>query len=134
MITPQQLFDFALSLKTSQSNLNDEAAWRTATSRFYYSAFHLCDELVKRKRLTASNGTAHQRVIDALLHSKDRTLSKMGKQLQQCKLRRVLADYRLDAPFVMREVTQQCKACGDIIETATRELEAINKPKPQESA
>lgn len=79
--------------RNDKSSVNEEAACRSAVSRAYYAALHICkDFLVNKYNLDPKYELTylHQKVPEAL---KDRGYGRIGNNLQRLKKERRKADY-----------------------------------------
>lgn len=96
-VTPEGLLDAAQSI----ANGDREVDWRNATSRAYYAAYHRCRLAAQDARLSvAETGGMHAALIKALTAPlTSSSLKSLGYLLEQCRQRRVEADYRIDEKF-----------------------------------
>lgn len=81
---------------------DSEAFWRSAANRYYYYAFHRCQQLAEEAQLPPAknqNTGSHERLISRLINSSDNRLKKLGNTLRTFKKIRVKADYQLKASF-----------------------------------
>ena len=107
-VTPQELRDAAQQAAANAGA--NEVERRAAASRTYYAAFHRC-ALIARSKPVFVGGT-HAETIRALTKSKDRQVRGIGWRLEQCRQRRVRADYYLDDDFTPNDaqlITAECK-------------------------
>ena len=96
---------------------NSEADWRNATSRAYYAAFHHCRSVAQNARLSLpQTGSVHLALIEALTHTLNPSpLRSLGYILDNCRRRRVAADYRIDEDFP-RSLTETVLAdCREVL-------------------
>lgn len=101
-----------------------EVECRNAASRAYYSAYHSCVDLSKRYPSTnnvKSEGGVHKQFIDKLCNYQDEQMRTVGHSLNQVKIRRVKADYKLvqnftlqDAKFTVNSVQKLLQEIGKI--------------------
>ena len=117
-VTPEILLDAAVALGRG----NSEADWRNATSRAYYAAFHRCSSVARDARLSVpETGSSHMGLIDVLTHNlRPSALRSLGYMLEQCRQRRVEADYRIDQDFtrgLAQTVLADCKTILNKAET-----------------
>ena len=113
-VTPEDLFDIAASLVAGER----EADWRNAVSRAYYAAFHRCGRVAADAGLAvAETGSVHAALIDALTHGHSPTVLRgLGFMLEQCRRRRVVADYDIDGDFeqhIAHTVVEDCRRIFD---------------------
>jgi len=75
---------------------------RSAASRAYYCAFHVCQNIADTQQLPPAqnrNTGSHQQLIKRLLHSDNKRLNKLGTVLRQGRDLRTEADYKLSSTF-----------------------------------
>lgn len=96
-VTPKILLDAAHAIGKGTG----EADSRNAVSRAYYAAYHRCLAVAQDARLAiAEIGGVHVALIQALIDPLAPTRFKsLGYMLEQCRLRRVDADYRINQDF-----------------------------------
>ena len=96
-VAPEDLLATAESLVAGKQ----ESDWRTATSRAYYAAFHRCRLVAADAGLgEPGRGSVHAALVDALTHGHSpAALRGLGFMLEQCRKRRVQADYDIDTDF-----------------------------------
>ena len=109
-VTPEVLLHAADALGRG----NSEADWRNAASRAYYAAYHRCRSVAQDARLSVpETGSVHFGLIEALTHNLNpSSLKGLGYMLEQCRLRRTEADYRIDQDFprnLAETVLADCK-------------------------
>ena len=81
---------FARCETLKQVDMADEAYCRIGISRAYYSAFHSAKRLADSE--TQVGGT-HERVVRALKSSGDKTVRRIGNDLDKLREMRIRADY-----------------------------------------
>ena len=93
MVTPDELLDAAVALAAGDR----EVDWRNATSRAYYAAFHRCRLVAAAEGIPeAGTQSAHAGLVDGLTyHRNPRALRSLGFILEQCRTKRVVADYEI---------------------------------------
>jgi uncharacterized protein (UPF0332 family) len=111
-VTPQELRDGA---QKAGANAGDcEVERRAAASRTYYAAFHRCRPIARAQGIFADTRGTHAPVIEALTKSRDRKLRSMGWLLEQCRHRRVKADYHLAHDFTVADAQLMEAECEKI--------------------
>lgn len=91
---PQEFLNLARLLATGTPTA---AKLRTATSRAYYSAYHVGAEFLERMGCTISTGpSGHGDVWKRLQQSGDEELKMVGSQLANLHSSRITADYKLN--------------------------------------
>ena len=115
-VSPDDLLDAAVALGTGQ----DEAAWRNATSRAYYAAYHSCRAVARDVRLDLPDtGSVHAALCDALTAPfSSRQLKQLGYLLGQCRRRRTDADYRIEQDFPQDVADTTVDDCREILRRA----------------
>ncbi len=113
-VTPEDLLQAAVTLGGG----NGEVDWRNAVSRGYYAAYHRCLAVAQDARLPVSQATGvHSGLVRALTDGlKPGPIMSLGYMLEQCRKRRVVADYELDAEFsrsVCQTVLGDCRRIFD---------------------
>ena len=92
---------------------SDEFGWRTATSRAYYAAFHRCIAVAQEELPGGvSPRIGHRELGDTLKSANRIELTSIAYRLEQCRMRRIEADYVLEADFeenTARTVIAQCR-------------------------
>jgi uncharacterized protein (UPF0332 family) len=103
-----------------------EVECRNAASRAYYSAYHSCLDLSKRYPTTNDHRGKkdvgmHEKLIQTLCEHQDEQMRTVGHSLNQVKIRRVKADYKLvqnftlqDAKFTVNSVQKLLQEIGKI--------------------
>ncbi len=96
-VTPESLLDAARSIGKGTGEVDS----RNAVSRAYYAAYHRCLAVAQdARRPIAESGGVHVALIQALTDPLAPTRFKsLGYMLEQCRLRRVDADYRINQDF-----------------------------------
>lgn len=96
-VTPETLLGAAQAIGRGKSEVDQ----RNATSRAYYAAFHAADHLANSLALARLRSvSSHRDLIEALTHpTSPRPAVSIGHMLEQCRLRRNLADYAIDSEF-----------------------------------
>lgn len=96
-VTPDALLAAAVILGRG----NGEVDWRNATSRAYYAAFHCCRAVAEQARLSVpETGSGHKGLVDALTRGLNpSSLKSLGYMLEQCRQRRIEADYDIQQLF-----------------------------------
>lgn len=96
-VTPEGLLDSAKSIAKG----DQEVDWRNASSRAYYAAYHRCRLAAQQARLSiAETGGVHAALVDTLTAPlSSAPLKSLGYLLEQCRRRRVKADYHIDDVF-----------------------------------
>ena len=116
--TPEGLLAAAVSLGQGST----EEDWRNATSRAYYAAFHRCQLLVQEAGLPLPDGTTgvHRALIDTMTDrfNAGRAFASLGYILEQCRRRRVEADYEIDEDFPQQLAYTVLDDCRNILERA----------------
>ena len=109
-VTPQELRDGARKADAGAGDCEVER--RAASSRTYYAALHRCHPIARAQGIFADTPGTHARVIEALTSSRDRRIKSIGWRLEQCREKRVKADYHLAADFTVADaqlMTAQCE-------------------------
>ncbi|OQW93029.1 MAG: hypothetical protein BWK79_13280 [Beggiatoa sp. IS2] len=87
--------------------LKEEVNYRNASSRAYYSAFHICKDLMdKHPEWHVAIGSEHQKLINNLLNVPRKELNILGRQLERIKTLRHRADYDLHKKFTYQDAKQ----------------------------
>ncbi|MXW49882.1 MAG: hypothetical protein F4X81_10595 [Gammaproteobacteria bacterium] len=96
-VTPERLLEAATSIAKG----DQEVDWRNATSRAYYAAYHRCRLVAQEARFSLTEaGSVHAALVETLTTPlSSAPLKSMGYLLEQCRRRRVRADYRIDENF-----------------------------------
>ena len=111
-VTPQELRDGA---RTAASNAGDcEVELRAAASRTYYAAFHRCHLIALDGPIFTDIRGTHAQVIRALTDSSDRRIKSIGVRLEQCRQKRVKADYHLADAFTLADAEFMSAQCDRI--------------------
>lgn len=94
---PVDYKDFLISAKAlpSDTEINN----RNASSRAYYSAYHICRSVFGNPYDPTVKAGAHEQLIQYLLNSKEKSEISLGYQMRHIKAIRTTADYELDAEF-----------------------------------
>src|SRR5436190_3256837 len=112
MMNPRDLLDVADQL-ASESN---EAAWRSAVSRAYYSAFHVVRESLLSWGFRVPQGTqAHAYLWMRVSNCGDQILQSGGRNLNLMRARRNHADYDLHQSVSQMDAIKQVQIAMDII-------------------
>ena len=107
-VTAQALRDGAQQAALGAGD--SEVERRSASSRAYYAAFHRCQPIARAHPVFVDTGS-HKRVIEAMTKSANRQIQSIGWRLEQCRAKRVKADYHLADDFTLAEtelVSAQC--------------------------
>ena len=115
-VTPEVLLDAAIVIGEG----DEEVDWRNAASRAYYAAFHRCVAVAHDAGLSISNtGSVHVTLIGALVDPLSPTvLRSLGYMLEQCRMRRVDADYRISQDFPRNLAETVLADCRRILQRA----------------
>ena len=111
-VTPQQLRDGAR--KAGAGAGDSEVERRVAASRTYYAALHRCHPIARAQGIFADVPGTHARVIEALTGSRDRRLKSIGWRLEQCRGKRVKADYHRADDFTLADAQLMASQCERI--------------------
>ena len=111
-VTPQQLRDGAR--KAGADAGESEVERRVAASRTYYAALHRCHPIARAQGIFADVPGTHAQVIEALTGSRDRQLKSIGWRLEQCRVKRVKADYHLADDFTLADAQLMASQCERI--------------------
>ena len=111
-VTPQELRDGA---RKADADAGDcEVERRAASSRTYYAAMHRCHPIARAQGIFADTPGTHAQVIEALTSSRDRQLKSIGWRLEQCREKRVKADYHLADDFTVADAQLMAAQCEKI--------------------
>lgn len=104
MITYQDILESAKAFLPGQSEMDH----RNAASRGYYAAYHAC--LIEGEKLlrmlpefTDTGGGVHEQLIERLRSSRDNKVRGLGFMLNDCRVQRKNADYKLNKTFSQKE-------------------------------
>jgi uncharacterized protein (UPF0332 family) len=109
-VTAEQLRDGAQKAKKNAGD--SEMERRVAASRTYYAALHRCHLIAQAQGIFSDIPGTHAQVIEALTRSRDTKLKSIGWQLEECRKKRVKADYHLTDDFTANDgeaVAEQCE-------------------------
>jgi len=115
-VTPEILLDAACTIGKGTG----EADGRNAVSRAYYAAYHRCLAVAQDARLAiAESGGVHVALIQALVDPlAPARFKSLGYMLEQCRLRRVDADYRINQDFPHNLADTVLADCAGILQKA----------------
>ncbi len=85
-----------------------ESSWRSACSRAYYAGYHAVSPLVDGLASKSGDAGEHEKLLSKLANSKNTTHKWIGRILDQCKKRRVKADYIIGYSFRKKMAEVQC--------------------------
>lgn len=135
MNTVEDLEAFARSLLVDGA---PEIALRSAASRIYYAAYHLCT-LQANKCCTPlqdedKNGGLHLQLFTRLIQNSkkkdfDEALATLAETAKKMKAIRVDADYKLAKDFISREA-RRCASFLDDVKQLCQELDGIIAGSP----
>ena len=97
---------------------SDEARQRSAISRAYYAAFHIC--LTKLGSKVPAYQNSHLAVVSHFLHNKDRVHKEIGTRLNMLLLDRRKADYDEEVSRIDWLAEKATANAQDIIERINR--------------
>ena len=97
---------------------NNEVERRVAASRSYYAAFHRCRPIAQAQVIFDDVRGSHAQVIEALTRSRDKKIKGIGWRLEQCREKRVKADYVLAEGFTSGDAKMVSEQCEKIWATA----------------
>ena len=111
-VTPEGLLEAANSIAKGDQEID----WRNATSRAYYAAYHRCRLAAQEARLSiAEVGGMHAALVETLTAPlTSSSLKSLGYLLEQCRRRRVKADYHIDEMF-SRDIADATLADSKVI-------------------
>ncbi len=96
-----------------------EASARAAASRAYYAAFHVCRELLERRRgATFGRAQLHAAVIGGLREEHD--TAALGLHLDRLRARRLHADYNAAQAFQLADAEGAIELASRVIRAADR--------------
>lgn len=99
-----------------------EIDFRHAARGAYYAALHALQNVVSELPAVLSfDGGSHEHVIANLKHSRDARVRSLGFMLQDCRGRRVDADYHTDKDFTRESAALQIETV-DRIFSRVREI------------
>ena len=127
-VTAEQLRDGAQEAETNTGD--SEVERRVAASRTYYAALHRCRPVAQAQGIFADIPGSHAQVIDALTRSRDPKLKSIGWQLEECRKKRVKADYHLTDDFTASDgktLSEQCKRIWARIEGIERAQQELKR-------
>lgn len=93
-------YDIAVRAKKIFDSASSEVEYRCSARCAYYSLYHYCESM--DSPLLASpntSGGVHYQLISKFVGSKDQEMRKIGEMLNQGRIIRVQADYRLEKNF-----------------------------------
>ena len=94
MITPEELWDEALlHCERAQAAESTEAARRLAIAALYYATYHFTGRVVGVD--TSANDSNHERLLQALKHSREVHVRRAAQRYDGLKLLRVKSHYHL---------------------------------------
>lgn len=103
-VTPEDLLQLAKRLLSDEG---PEVAFRSATSRAYYAAFHSAreraDELCPTVDRAEVRGGSHEVIVHRYIKRNDMAARSIAYQLRDLKAKRELADYELRMPWSIAE-------------------------------
>ena len=116
-VTPDQLLAAAERLLGQGV---DEADWRSAASRAYYGAYHRCRLVADSAGLDAMQAAGvHAALVAAFLEPLNpRPIRALGYMLDQSRLSRVDADYKIDVPFSRADAESTVADCKRLLAKA----------------
>ncbi|WP_414041586.1 hypothetical protein ACJU26_05875 [Acidithiobacillus sp. M4-SHS-6] len=107
-IEPLDFLDSAKSCIMSGKEMD----WRNASSRAYYAAYHqsarMANSLCRLHPRCNEKKGSHERLICHINYSGIDRLKVIARLLDQCKTRRVIADYEIDNNFNKGVAEMQC--------------------------
>jgi len=133
MNTAEDLLKFGRSLMGDGA---EEIALRSAASRIYYAAFHLCkryaDNYCTLLRDVDKVGGEHAQLFIRLTENSrvvalDDSLSELAETAKKMRSIRVKADYKLDINFLQNEA-KRCSSYFDDIRASCDEVDQVSKP------
>ena len=111
-VTPQELRDAA---RKAGANAGDcEVERRAASSRTYYAALHRCHPIARAQGVFTDIRGTHAQVVKTLTESSDMGLKSIGFRLEQCRAKRVKADYHLADDFTVADAQLMAAQCEKI--------------------
>jgi uncharacterized protein (UPF0332 family) len=115
--------DFLTSAQQSIQGCQ-EVDYRNAASRGYYCAYHVCKTFLEKLPKQGSVGDSHEKIIAELLSHSDKNLQKLGRQLEQAKILRHRADYKLAVKFAQYEARKSLTQVQQILSAVEEYLSA----------
>ncbi len=114
-------------LETAEGLLHGtkEADWRSSVSRAYYATFNVFCEILRATvpvRLLARDSQktqmSHGYVTRCLKNCADRSVAELGKLLEELKVRRTDADYKLSLAVDQRAAAEAVEDARDLLAEA----------------
>ena len=106
-----------LALARTLATAGTEAAWRSATSRAYYAAFHAAREMLHGLGFTVPpSEKAHAYLWMRLTNCGDASTEHAGWDLQDLRRDRGFADYQLQRPFTQKLAQDSVQFAEGIIQ------------------
>ena len=124
-VTPQALRDGAQQAALGAGD--SEVERRSAASRAYYAAFHRCQPIAHAHPVFVDTGS-HRRVVEAMTGSANKQIKSIGWRLEQCREKRVKADYHLADEFTPAEAQLVSAQCDNIWASADSLRPAFQLP------
>lgn len=112
-VSPEDLFRRA----QEQVQTSDELGLRDATKNAYYAAYHLLKPFERHlDDPTRYPGGEHNQLIGTLSNHLNPKIRALGFMLRECRLKRNMADYDINEPFMREYATQQIEFVTRIFE------------------
>ncbi len=103
MITLSELWDESLAF--ANANRSSEFLRRTAAGRLFYAAFH---DVADAIGYPSQGEGSHDKLVKEAKASKDKLIRRLAGKLDELRLKRQVADYRLTVDFAEVELEELC--------------------------